>query len=170
MVHGSDSVESAKRELSIWFPNRPQFGALSQSQKNLAIAATEKTNEGPFEQTLILLKPDAIVRGKVGDIYLKFASVGLDIAKMEMVMPEKHLLESHYAEHKGKPFYDGLMGFVSSGPVIKMLIQGTDAILRSRKIIKFVRETMSMSGRMNLVHGSDSEESAKREIGLWFPN
>lgn len=105
----------------------------------------------------------------MGEICSRFTSLGLEIKKLEMALPARELLEQHYAEHKGKPFYEGLLEFVSSGPIIKMLVYGLEAVQRSRQIIKFVRETSSMSGRMNLIHGSDSLESAQREIGLWFP-
>ena len=117
-----------------------------------------------------MLKPDAVPRRKVGEILQKFQRVGLNLLNMEMAKPTKELIYEHYAEHKGKPFYEGLCEYVLSGPVIKLLIGGEMAISRGRKIIKQVRQELCIGGRMNLIHGSDSEESAKREIDLWFGN
>ena len=81
---------------------------------------------------MIILKPDTIQRGKVGEICTRFTSLGLEIRKLEMIQPDRETLEQHYEEHKGKPFYEGLLEYVSSGPVIKMLVYGIDAIQRSR--------------------------------------
>ena len=86
----------------------------------------------------------------------KFEDVGLRVLKMEMARPERSLIHQHYAEHEGKPFYEGLCDYVLSGPVIKILIGGEFAIPLGRKIIKGVRENECVGGRFNLIHGSDS--------------
>ena len=131
-----------------------------------------------METTLILLKPDAIQRGLVGSIISRFEAKGLEIAAAKLMIVPRDLAERHYAEHKGKPFYDGLIRFIISAPVLAMAVRGVGAIAVCRKLIGAthgakadpgtIRGDLGLSGGFNLIHGSDSPESAKRELDLWF--
>lgn len=134
-----------------------------------------------METTLIILKPDAIQRGLMGQILGRFETKGLQVVGGKFIMVPKDLAERHYAEHKGKPFYDGLIKFVTSSPVLVLALRGVEAIAVARKLIGAtngrkaepgsIRGDFGMSGGYNLIHGSDSAESAQRELGLWFaPN
>jgi len=131
-----------------------------------------------METTLIILKPDAVQRGLMGQLISRFEAKGLQLAGMKFMMVPKDMAEKHYAEHAGKPFYDGLIGFVTSSPVLVLAIRGLGAIAVCRKLIGAtngqkaepgtIRGDFGMSGGFNLVHGSDSAESATRELALWF--
>ncbi len=131
-----------------------------------------------METTLIILKPDAVQRGLMGRLIGRFEAKGLQFVGMKYMMVPKGLAEKHYAEHAGKPFYDGLIGFVTSSPVLVMAIRGINAIAVCRKLIGAtngqkaepgtIRGDFGMSGGYNLIHGSDSPESAERELALWF--
>lgn len=132
----------------------------------------------PMETSLIILKPDAVQRGLIGTILNRFEAKGLRIIAMKMMTVPRDLAEKHYAEHKGKGFYDGLIGFVTSSPVVVLAIKGVDAIAACRKLIGAtngrkaepgsIRGDFGMSGGYNMIHGSDSPESAARELALWF--
>lgn len=131
------------------------------------------------EQTLVLVKPDAVERGLIGDILYRFETKGLRIAGMRMLQFDKELAAKHYADHVGKHFYPRLEKFIMSGPVVAIVLERDD-------VIKLVRMMMGATDRLeaspgtirgdhafgsmeqNLVHGSDSPESAKREIALFF--
>lgn len=131
-----------------------------------------------MQTTLIILKPDAVQRGLMGRIIERFERKGLRVvgAKLMHVSPE--LAAKHYAEHRGKPFYDGLVKFVTSSPVLVLAISGVEAVAVCRKLIGAtngrnaepgtIRGDFGLSGGFNLVHGSDSPESAARELKLWF--
>ena len=131
------------------------------------------------ERTLILLKPDAVERGLVGPILSRFERKGLKLAGMKLRRFEPALLEKHYAEHKEKPFFRGLVEFMGSGPVVALAIEGVDAITVCRNLIGAtngrkaapgtIRGDYGMSFSTNLVHGSDGPEAAKRELALFFP-
>lgn len=131
-----------------------------------------------METTLIFLKPDAVQRGLMGQIVGRFESKGLSFVGMKMMSVPKDLAEKHYAEHQGKGFYDGLIGFVTSSPVLVLAIRGVNAVAVCRKLIGAtngqkaepgtIRGDFGMSGGYNLIHGSDSPESAERELALWF--
>ncbi len=131
-----------------------------------------------METTLILLKPDAIQRGLMGPIIGRFEAKGLEIAAAKLMVVPRDLAERHYAEHKGKPFYDGLIRFITSSPVLAMAIRGVSAVAVCRKLIGVthgakaepgtIRGDYGLSGGYNLIHGSDSPESAARELDLWF--
>lgn len=132
----------------------------------------------PVQTTLLFLKPDAVQRGLVGDIIGRLERKGLQLAGVKMMMVGKALAEEHYAEHKGKPFYDGLIQFVTSSPVCVLAVRGLDAVAVCRKLIGStngrnaepgtIRGDYGMSGGFNMIHGSDSPESAERELKLWF--
>ncbi len=131
-----------------------------------------------MQTSLIILKPDAIQRGLAGQILQRFERKGLRIVGAKLMMVPKELAEKHYAEHKGKPFYDGLLAFVTSSPVMVLAIQGLDAVTVCRTLIGAtngrkadpgtIRGDFGMSGGYNMIHGSDSPESAERELALWF--
>lgn len=131
-----------------------------------------------MQTSLIILKPDAVQRGLAGQILNRFERKGLRIAGAKLMTVPRELAEKHYAEHKGKPFYDGLIKFITSSPVMVLAIQGLEAIAVCRTLIGAtngrkadpgtIRGDLGMSGGFNLVHGSDSEASAERELALWF--
>jgi nucleoside-diphosphate kinase len=131
-----------------------------------------------MERTLIILKPDAIQRGLCGQIIDRFEKKGLQIVGVKFMQIPQSLAETHYAPHKGKPFYPGLVKFMTSSPVIVLAIAGKDAIAISRKMMGAtfgskaepgtIRGDFGVSNSFNLIHGSDSPESAQRELGLFF--
>jgi nucleoside-diphosphate kinase len=131
-----------------------------------------------MERTLIILKPDAVQRGICGQIVERFEKKGLQIVGMKLMKIGQALAETHYAPHKGKPFYDGLVKFMTSSPVIAIALSGKDAIAISRKMMGAtfgskaepgtIRGDFGVSNSFNLIHGSDSAESAARELGLFF--
>jgi len=130
------------------------------------------------EKTLIILKPDSIQRGLAGRIITRFEEKGLQIAAMKAMKVSKDLAEKHYAVHKGKPFYDRLVQYITSSPVIVIVLQGVNAITISRKMMGAtfgskaepgtIRGDFGVSNSFNLIHGSDSPEAAAFEIGLYF--
>ena len=133
-----------------------------------------------MEKTLILLKPDAVQRRLIGKILARFEDKGLRIAGMKLMQVSKELAETHYQDHKGKPFYDGLVGFITSSPVVALCLEGPSAITVCRNMMGTtfgfkadpgtIRGDYGISNQFNLVHGSDGPEAAERELGLFFPN
>lgn len=131
-----------------------------------------------MEQTLILVKPDGVQRGLVGEIIARFENKGLRLSGLKLMQVTKELAEQHYDCHKGKPFYDGLVKFITSSPVVAMVWTGDDAINLCRTVMGATRPSEAQPGTIrgdfaintghNLVHGSDSPENASREIGLFF--
>ena len=131
-----------------------------------------------MEKTLIILKPDAVQRGLVGEIITRFEKKGLQIVAAKMMKIPQSLAETHYETHKGKPFYPGLVKFMTSSPVVVLVLAGKDAINISRKMMGAtfgskaepgtIRGDLGVSNSFNLIHGSDSPESAQRELGLFF--
>jgi len=131
-----------------------------------------------MEKTLIILKPDAVQRGLIGEIITRFERKGLQIVAAKMMKIPQTLAETHYEPHKGKPFYPGLVKFMTSSPVIVLVLAGKDAINISRKMMGAtfgskaepgtIRGDFGVSNSFNLIHGSDSTESATRELGLFF--
>jgi nucleoside-diphosphate kinase len=131
------------------------------------------------ERTLVLVKPDAVRRGLVGRVIERFESKGLTIVAMTLRTMDATLADEHYADHVDKPFYPPLKTFMTSGPLIAMVLDGDEAIDVVRTLVGStdgrtaaagtIRGDLSLSNRENLVHASDSPESSKREIGLWFP-
>ena len=128
----------------------------------------------------MLLKPDTVRRGLVGAVLSRFESKGLTIVAMELRQVDGELADQHYAEHVERPFYPPLRKFVTSGPSVAMVVAGDEAIEVVRALNGAtdgrkatpgtIRGDYSLSNRENLVHGSDSSESAEREIALWFPD
>jgi nucleoside-diphosphate kinase len=131
------------------------------------------------ERTLVLLKPDAVRRGLVGEIIGRFEAKGLSLVALEVRTIDAEAADRHYAEHVERDFYPPLRDFVTSGPLVAMVLEGDSAIEVVRAINGAtdgrqaapgtIRGDLSLSNRENLVHGSDSATSAEREIGVWFP-
>lgn len=131
------------------------------------------------ERTLVLIKPDAVARGLVGEVISRFERKGLSIEAMVLRAMDGDLADRHYAEHVEKPFYPPLKEFMTSGPLVAMIINGDQAVEVVRGLVGAtdgrkavagtIRGDLSLSNRENLVHASDTPESAKREIALWFP-
>ncbi|HEY8533437.1 MAG TPA: nucleoside-diphosphate kinase [Micromonospora sp.] len=131
------------------------------------------------ERTLVLIKPDAVRRGLVGEILSRFERKGLTIEAMVLRTMDAELADAHYAEHVTKPFYPPLKEFMTSGPLVALILSGDSAIDVVRGMIGAtdgrkaapgtIRGDLALSNRENLVHASDSPESAAREIALWFP-
>jgi len=130
------------------------------------------------EQTLGRIKPDAMERRLAGDILGRFEARGLDVREAKLVTVDRELAERHYDEHKAKPFFGELVEFITSGPTLALVLEGESAISVVRATMGATNPTDASPGTIrgdlalampdNLVHGSDSSESAKREIGLWF--
>ncbi|OKK19532.1 nucleoside diphosphate kinase [Streptomyces sp. CB00455] len=132
------------------------------------------------QRTLVLLKPDAVRRGLIGEIIGRIErKAGWTIAALELRTLDQDTLEAHYGEHKGKPFYEPLMGFMAGGPVVALVVEGERVIEGVRQLAGptdpiaaapgSIRGDFGTVTRENLIHASDSEESAKRELGLFFP-
>ena len=131
------------------------------------------------ERTLVLIKPDAVRRGLVGEILARYERKGLTIVAMDQRVIDTELSDAHYAEHVDKPFYPSLREFITGGPLVALVLEGDSAIdvvrtmngaTDGRKAAPgTVRGDLALSTSENLVHASDSPESAKREIDLWFP-
>jgi nucleoside-diphosphate kinase len=131
-----------------------------------------------MQRTLILLKPDCVQRRLVGTIVGRFEQKGLRLAGLKLVQASRDLAEKHYAVHKGKPFYDSLLSFITSGPTVAMVWEGREAVAVARTLMgatdgtksppATIRGDFALSVQNNLVHGSDSPENAAIEIALWF--
>jgi nucleoside-diphosphate kinase len=132
-----------------------------------------------MERTLILVKPDAFARGLTGEILARFERKGLRIVALKLLQTPRDTAETHYAEHADKPFFGELVDFITSAPLVALILEGTDAIRAARQLIGATNPLEAATGSIrgdfaieigtNMVHGSDSPESAEREIGVWFP-
>ncbi|MFE7631728.1 nucleoside-diphosphate kinase [Kocuria sp. NPDC057446] len=134
------------------------------------------------ERTLVLVKPDGVARGLTGAVLARIEAKGYRLAELRLLHPERSLLEQHYAEHQGKPFYEPLVEFMLSGPVVAAVVEGHRVIEGFRSLAGATEPTTAAPGtirgdlgrdwgekvQQNIVHGSDSPESAEREIGIWF--
>jgi nucleoside-diphosphate kinase len=131
-----------------------------------------------MERTLILVKPDAFARSLTGEIIARFERKGLRLAALKLMTMSRELAEEHYAEHEGKPFFEELVSFITSGPLVAMVLEGESAIQAARQVIGAtnpleasagsIRGDFAISVGQNMVHGSDGPDSAKREVGLFF--
>ena len=131
-----------------------------------------------MQQTLILLKPDAVQRRLVGTLTRRFEQKGLRLAGLKIVQADRTLAERHYAVHKGKAFYDSLIRFLTSGPTVAMVWEGREAVAVCRNLMGLtdgtkaapgtIRGDFALSVQNNLIHGSDSPENAATEVALWF--
>ena len=132
-----------------------------------------------METTYVMVKPDGVQRGLVGEIINRFERKGLKLVGLRSLIPSEKIAEEHYAVHKERPFYNGLISFITSGPVVAMAWSGIDAISVARIIIGAtngreaipgtIRGDFGMDIGFNLIHGSDGEETASSELALWFP-
>ena len=134
------------------------------------------------ERTLILVKPDGVRRNLIGEVIRRVENKGYNITALKMVQADRSILAAHYAEHEGKPFYEPLVEFMLSGPVVAIIAEGNRVIEGFRKLAGATDPTVAEPGTIrgdlardqgtkvvqNIVHGSDSAESAAREIGIWF--
>lgn len=131
-----------------------------------------------MERTFIAVKPDGVQRGLVGEIIRRFETKGFTLVGLKLMQVSRELAEQHYDVHKGKPFFAGLVEFITSGPVVAMVWEGDGVVASARKIIGATNPLNSEPGTIrgdygvsigrNLIHGSDAPETAQREIGLWF--
>ena len=131
-----------------------------------------------MERTFVMLKPDAVQRGLVGEIILRFERRGLKLVTMKMVHVSTEFANKHYAVHVGKPFFDGLIQYITSGPVVAMVLEGTSAIEVARATMGATNPAKAAPGTIradfalemgrNLVHGSDGPDTAASEMGMWF--
>lgn len=133
------------------------------------------------ERTLVLVKPDGVSRKLIGEVIARIERKGLDIVALELRTVDRELAAQHYAEHDGKAFFESLLEFITSGPVLAAVVEGPRAIAAWRQIAGgtdpvekaapgSIRGDFGLETQYNLVHGSDSTDSAAREIKLWFPN
>jgi nucleoside-diphosphate kinase len=132
------------------------------------------------DRTLILVKPDAFARGLTGEIISRFEDKGLKIVALKHMVVTEDLAKEHYAEHEGKPFFGELVEFITSGPIVAMVLEGEQAIVAARQVIGATNPLEAASGSIrgdyaiavgqNMVHGSDAPESGKREVALFFPD
>lgn len=130
------------------------------------------------QKTYCMIKPDAVARGLVGRIVSRFEEVGLTVERLELGMVTAEQAAANYAEHEGKPFYEGLVAYITSGPVVKMVLSGPEAVAVVRKLMGVtnpkdaapgtIRGDFGLTLDANVVHGSDSPESAEREISIFF--
>lgn len=135
------------------------------------------------ERILVLVKPDAVERRLTGEILRRIEAKGYDLVALKVVVPTAEVLEAHYAEHVSKPFYPSVVGYMTRGPVVAAVVEGHRVVEGVRSLMGSTEPTLSAPGTIrgdlgrdwgtpameNLVHGSDSPESAAREIGIWFP-
>src|SRR3954468_3703585 len=132
-----------------------------------------------MDRTLILVKPDAFERGLTGEVIARFERKGLRIAALKRMQVERDLAEEHYAEHREKPFFGDLVDFITGGPLVAMVLEGYEAVKAARQVIGAtnpleaapgsIRGDFALEVQTNMVHGSDSPESAEREKKLFFP-
>jgi nucleoside-diphosphate kinase len=132
------------------------------------------------DRTLILVKPDAFSRGLTGEIIARFEHKGLEIVALQHMTLDEATAKQHYAEHEGKPFFGELVDFITSGPLVAMVLEGEQAITAARQVIGAtnpieaapgsIRGDFAIAVGQNMVHGSDSPESGEREAGLFFPD
>jgi nucleoside-diphosphate kinase len=132
-----------------------------------------------MERTLILVKPDAFARNLTGEIIARFERKGLRLVALQLLTMTRELAERHYAEHEGKPFFEELVAFITSGPLVAMALEGEKAVSAARQVIGATNPLEASPGSIrgdyavevgqNMVHGSDSPESGVRELALFFP-
>jgi nucleoside-diphosphate kinase len=133
-----------------------------------------------MSRTLVLVKPDAFARGLTGEIISRFESKGLKIAALRKLDVTTEMAEEHYAEHKERPFFGELVEFITSGPIVAMVLEGQDAVKAARQVIGATNPLEAAPGSIrgdyaleigqNMVHGADSDESATREAAIYFPD
>ncbi len=133
-----------------------------------------------MQRTLVLVKPDGVRRGLAGEVISRLEQKGLTLVAMELRTLERATAEEHYGEHRERPFFGELVDFITGGPLVALVVEGPNAVAGTRRLMGVTNPVEATPGSIrgdyaleigqNLVHGSDSEESAKREIGIFFPN
>jgi nucleoside-diphosphate kinase len=133
-----------------------------------------------MDRTFVMIKPDGVQRGLVGDVVARFERRGLKVVGLKMLMVSEKLAKEHYAEHAAKPFFPSLVSFIRSGPVVAMVIEGKDVVPIVRSMVGAtsprnaspgtIRGDLALDTGRNVIHASDSPDSAKREISLYFDN
>lgn len=131
-----------------------------------------------MEKTFVMIKPDGVQRNLVGEVISRFEKKGLKVVALKMMQISKELAHKHYGEHKGKPFFEGLVGYITSGPVVAMVLEGKGVVETVRAMMGATEPLKAAPGTIrgaygidigrNVIHGSDSQESAEREITLFF--
>jgi nucleoside-diphosphate kinase len=131
-----------------------------------------------LEQTLVIVKPDGVQRGLVGEVLSRFEKKGLKLVGLRLIQIDRALAERHYAVHQGKPFYDGLVNYITSSPVVVAAVEGPDAIAVVRRLVGATRSNEAAPGTIrgdfgltvdrNIIHASDAPDTAKFEVGLYF--
>jgi len=131
-----------------------------------------------MERTFLAVKPDGVQRGLVGNIIGRFEAKGFQLVALKLIMVSRELAEKHYGEHRERPFFPGLVEFITSGPVVAMVWEGKGVVASARKIIGITNPLNADNGTIrgefgvdigrNIIHGSDAPETAEREISLWF--
>ncbi|KAJ9582411.1 hypothetical protein L9F63_003264, partial [Diploptera punctata] len=183
IIHGSDSVESANKEIDLWFDSKEvvQWQPATQipSYTLQLPSVTCKSNSKMTERTLIMITPDGIQRGYIGEVIQRLEDRGFRLIAVKFVWPPEELWKEHYEEHKEKDIFPALIKSMLSGPVLPMVWEGEDAIKMGRAMLGATDPTYSHPGTVrgdysiqvscrNIIHGSDSTEAARREINLWF--
>ncbi len=140
--------------------------------------AVPESESAVSERTLVLVKPDGVARGLVGEVLSRIERKGLTLAALELRTLDRDIAQRHYAEHEGKPFFGDLVDFITGGPLVAMVLEGHEAVAAARQVIGATNPVEAAPGSIrgdhglevqtNLVHGSDSDESAEREIALFF--
>jgi nucleoside-diphosphate kinase len=130
------------------------------------------------QRTFVAIKPDGVERGLIGEVVQRFERRGLKLVGMKFMQVTREMAETHYGEHKGKPFYEGLVSYITSAPILAMALEGKDAVALARQVIGATNPANAAPGTIrgdlaveigrNIVHGSDSPESGKRELGIFF--
>ena len=159
-------------------PRRRRAASHAAARPSAPLDPTERTPT-TMDRTLILVKPDAFARGLTGEIIARFERKGLRIAALKHMQMDRDLASQHYAEHEGKPFFGELVDFITSGPLVAMVLEGHEAVVAARQVIGATNPLEANTGSIrgdyalevgqNMVHGSDSNESAEREAKLFFP-
>lgn len=131
-----------------------------------------------IERSFVMIKPDGVRRGLVGECIRRFEQRGLKLVELKLLTPSQELAENHYGAHRGKPFFEGVVQFISSGPVAAMVLEGESAIAAIRQMVGATRPLEAAPGSIrgdyalevgeNIVHASDGPETAEQEIALWF--
>jgi len=132
------------------------------------------------ERSLVLIKPDGVQRGLMGEVISRFERRGLRLVSAKFMQVSLELAKAHYAEHEGKPFYDGLISYITSGPIMAMVWEGHNAVMAIRQTVGSTKPVESAPGTIrhdfalevgrNLIHASDKSETGVREVALWFKN
>jgi nucleoside-diphosphate kinase len=155
-------------------------GGFALDHSGIGTVATGEEEQVLIQRTLVLIKPDAVRRGLIGDVLARIERKGLQVVAMDLRTIDAGLAETHYAEHVGKPFFEPLVAFITSGPLVALVVQGPRAIEAFRGLagatdpVKAgagtIRGDHALDVQQNIVHGSDSPDSAEREIKIFFPD